>query len=972
MKRTLKILIVIVTILFTKQLSAQLYTNYVPARHPFKLLGGTYKKAYDLSHQGNNDEFITLMNQLIDSLEQVKDWDRYLLAQDEIATFYIQQSNPGKALEILKETEKKCKPFVDTLSTEYVFMYKVYWFSYYHLNDLKNAQIIADLRYKTTEKRTKERELNNKQLSLDLDTYDEIGITYNQISQFEKQYECVEKSFELAEKLNWDSRINNLYGQLAISLLGKGYDDYAHDFLLKDYHSNKLRNYYDSVMITGSLEALSGLYLDQNDFQKSLKLVERWDDILDSHPHPFPHQKALCQLKRGHVYGKMNIPDSAEYYYNQALGEITKTNKKSIEIEIYINLAKLYTEEKSDTNAAILFISKIDSIFNVVKTIDREIIEGYFLFLFDFYKNNYQLEQALWSIQRGLNYLADTVISDIYKTPEIPIHKIKRQTLKLYEAKINGLIEHFENNKIDNQFQVINKNFDLFNKYYLLILKENTNKKLIQKTLSNYRNTIDNVVEFCSQLETLNDEEKRILFNIICKGKGIELFIEKQKIEYNKLANNINQQSFNIESNKTKILQIENQLKLLNEENEKELIERLNDSLITLKRKTIITEMRLRYKALDNFNIEGFLNLHPEGIQSNTPPNTALIEYHLTNNHLIIISFTDSSFNVKIDKIENLNTTLKACYRKIKTGDNQIDESQFLYSKLIEPIEKEIVHKSNLIFILDKNLHNIPFEILASKKKCLIEHYNISYAYSSSLWNSSAKDKKLLDYRLLAVAPIFNLDEETGITNANFRGRFENDSLIFRSSKVFQPLLFTESEVTEIANIFEQNSKVRKVITGDNATKEKFVSELVQANIIHIATHGLVNKENPYLSGIALFPKKEEYNNNDIFYHYELYDKKINAELVVLSACQTGTGKLLKGEGVMALPRGFIYAGVPNVIASLWKVHDEKTKDLMVAFYKHLLEDKVSYAEALRLAKLDCIEKGFLPLDWAGFILIGN
>jgi len=94
--------------------------------------------------------------------------------------------------------------------------------------------------------------------------------------------------------------------------------------------------------------------------------------------------------------------------------------------------------------------------------------------------------------------------------------------------------------------------------------------------------------------------------------------------------------------------------------------------------------------------------------------------------------------------------------------------------------------------------------------------------------------------------------------------------------------------------------------------------------------------------------------------------------LVVLSACKSGYGKVEKGEGVISLPRSFLFNGVPNVIASLWKVHDERTKDLMVAFYKHLLEDKVSYAEALRLAKLDCIKKGFLPLDWAGFVLIGE
>ena len=73
----------------------------------------------------------------------------------------------------------------------------------------------------------------------------------------------------------------------------------------------------------------------------------------------------------------------------------------------------------------------------------------------------------------------------------------------------------------------------------------------------------------------------------------------------------------------------------------------------------------------------------------------------------------------------------------------------------------------------------------------------------------------------------------------------------------------------------------------------------------------------------------------------------------------------------MALPRGFMFAGVPNVIASLWSVQDERTQELMEAFYSYLLEGN-SYSEALRLAKLDSIKKGSLPMDWAGFILIGN
>ncbi len=97
----------------------------------------------------------------------------------------------------------------------------------------------------------------------------------------------------------------------------------------------------------------------------------------------------------------------------------------------------------------------------------------------------------------------------------------------------------------------------------------------------------------------------------------------------------------------------------------------------------------------------------------------------------------------------------------------------------------------------------------------------------------------------------------------------------------------------------------------------------------------------------------------------------MGAKLVVLSACNTGTGEMADGEGVLALPRGFILSGVPNVFSTLWEVNDEKTKDLMTAFYKYLLE-RNNISEALRVAKLKTIDKGFLPLDWAGIVLTGS
>jgi CHAT domain-containing protein len=111
---------------------------------------------------------------------------------------------------------------------------------------------------------------------------------------------------------------------------------------------------------------------------------------------------------------------------------------------------------------------------------------------------------------------------------------------------------------------------------------------------------------------------------------------------------------------------------------------------------------------------------------------------------------------------------------------------------------------------------------------------------------------------------------------------------------------------------------------------------------------------------------------SDGFLHLnELYDLDFSADLAVLSACKSGVGEIFEGEGFFGLPRGFILAGANNLIVSLWKIHDEKTASLINRFYDHLLQGN-DYASSLRLAKLDMIQKGYLPIDWSGIILIGK
>jgi CHAT domain-containing protein len=151
--------------------------------------------------------------------------------------------------------------------------------------------------------------------------------------------------------------------------------------------------------------------------------------------------------------------------------------------------------------------------------------------------------------------------------------------------------------------------------------------------------------------------------------------------------------------------------------------------------------------------------------------------------------------------------------------------------------------------------------------------------------------------------------------------------------------------------------------------------EIGKYRIIHLATHGLLNSEYPELSGVVLSLIDEKGRDQDGFLNLsEIYNLKLAADLVVLSACQTALGRDIKGEGLVGLTRGFMYAGAPRVVASLWQVDDAATADLMREFYKAMLVENMRPAAALRAAQMRMWERNqqLSPYFWAAFTLQGE
>src|SRR6266498_1628193 len=190
----------------------------------------------------------------------------------------------------------------------------------------------------------------------------------------------------------------------------------------------------------------------------------------------------------------------------------------------------------------------------------------------------------------------------------------------------------------------------------------------------------------------------------------------------------------------------------------------------------------------------------------------------------------------------------------------------------------------------------------------------------------------------------------------------------------FARLAFSRQEADSIIALTPKETGLKA--TDFNASRELAMSrQLSEYRILHFATHGLLNGEHPELSGLVFSLIDQEGKPQDGFLRlHEIYNLQLSADLIVLSACETGLGKEIKGEGLIGLTRGFMYSGAPRVVASLWNVDDLATAELMKLFDQRMLKDGLPAGAALRAAQLELSrqKRWVSPYFWAGFVLHGE
>ncbi len=285
-----------------------------------------------------------------------------------------------------------------------------------------------------------------------------------------------------------------------------------------------------------------------------------------------------------------------------------------------------------------------------------------------------------------------------------------------------------------------------------------------------------------------------------------------------------------------------------------------------------------------------------------------------------------------------------------------VRSANFLSKLLIPKLPKDIKH---LVILPAGRLSIIPFETLFTAQvdedasfaslPYLLRRYSVRYEFSAAVLKQKSREEDAAAESILLCAPV------------NFPG------------KLLPPLPGTESEVTDISNLFASKSINHELFIGEHANEHVIkTSALKDYDVLHFATHGVVDELHPALSRIFLHGHSGAEDGN--LYTGEIYNLELDARLVTLSACKTGLGKISKGEGVIGLSRALVYAGANSIVVSFWSVADESTAMLMKSFYREALEHSpAGYHENLRQAKLSLMKdpRYAPPYYWAAFILIG-
>ena len=380
------------------------------------------------------------------------------------------------------------------------------------------------------------------------------------------------------------------------------------------------------------------------------------------------------------------------------------------------------------------------------------------------------------------------------------------------------------------------------------------------------------------------------------------------------------------------------------------------------------------------------------GLRQVLDEQTFLLDYYQTDDMLYCFLIGKKKFCCYRTKVDSgFNALLERFSRSIKKMEKRdlLAAGRRLYARLIKPAEKELATARELVIIPHAGLYKIPFDALISdrsgdqadysRQKYLIQKFQIAYNYSASLYarsHATIPGARGDLNQFVGFAPVFSDSQSLHPFTPALAWSRADSSLrsISVDGKSFNALPYSREEVETILDQFNTAQKQGVGYFDRRASERTFKEAVGRYRYVHVATHGFINETTPQLSGLVFSDVGCDSSSEDgVLYSGETFNLALTADLVVLSSCESGMGKLVTGEGLMSLTRGFLYSGAANIMVSLWKVSDKHTRNFMIDFYKQVLSGQ-SFSQAMRSSKQAMIKNPATaaPRVWSGYVLIGH
>jgi CHAT domain-containing protein/uncharacterized protein HemY len=841
---------------------------------------------------------------------------------------------------------------------------------------------------------------DGKGMVLDLNL---LGIAHNKMGSYAQAVSCYERALEIAEQLVDKEAAGMTLSNLGQVRADQGRDDLALDGYRKSLaiakeikhkhgtainlinfalvrwrqgqYSDALEKMNEALQIWEEngdrqgvaivLSNIAGIYSDIGNDELSLQHYQRSVQLSRETGDQYALGATLNYI--GQLYAKRQQYQTALNYFSQSLEIVEKAGNKQELCNNYLGLGK--TKEQMENFPAALADYK-KSLEIAEQMGDRQMQARAML--------------GAGSVQYRLGMLKEAA-SNVTQSVRIS-QEIRHQEVLSESFHFQGLVQSKLGQKEEGRksmekaitvIEGVRKELDL----------PEEKAGYFETKLTVYEDLIQLLVEIGRHSEALQYAERskaRAFLDLLTEANIYPEKDLKPKLKKNKLLL------------QARYIEIQKKLRLETEKdkNDPTTIRNLEGNLVEMEKEYVQLKREIR-KQNPNYSALA----HPQPVAINDvrkllDETTALLEYSVgeSNSYLFLVTASDmkvitlpgeKELSSQIQKLSEVLQKPDEILQDLEgTHTTYADISSRLYDILIKPVHPEIADKKTLLIVPDGTLNYLPFEVLLTNKPgsqkinfeklpYLLRKFQIHYAPSVSVLSAigsnlllrKAKNSKDL---LAAADPVYG--GQPGATRASKQDIYG----IIKAAASLPSLPNTRLEVEQIANLYPEE-KVTLLIgkeANENNIKQTKLSEY---RLLHFAAHGIINEDQSDLSSLV-FSMDQDDQEDGFLMMREVFDLKLNADLVTLSACRTALGQRIRGEGIHSLARAFLYAGANSVLVSLWDVSDKSTAALMKTTYGNMSENHSDKAAALRNAKLKMIEESAYshPYYWAPFVLIGD